>query len=238
MHRRFVAVHCPVQHVDMRTVAFLELLLKRREDVQQLLRRCADALFAELEDGFFRAGALVTANLLHGSVALRVAALGVARTLPGDIIGIMPLVKDSLDLLEGRNVGAPFACAHSVQPVPIDILLCFRGVNVFGMGHVKVAVVVLGGEHAVLSGTTVVPGCSDFARIVPPCLRAAGAQRPVPSDCGRDYPLQSDAQHHFYRSARLPVGQRFHLWTLTRALRLWTPAGLPPAECSCPLVRI
>ena len=165
MHRRLVAVHRPVQHVDVFAVALLELLLERLEDVQQLLWRRAAALFAKLEDGFFRAGALVVANLLYGAVALRVAALGIARTLPGDIIGIMPLVKDSLYLLKGRNVGAPFACAHPVQPVPIDIFVRFRRVNVFGVGHVKIAVIVLGREHAVLSGTTVVPGCSDFTRM-------------------------------------------------------------------------
>ena len=77
----------------------------------------------------------------------------------------MPLVKDSLYLFKGRNVGAPFVRAHSVQPVPIDILVRFRRVNVFGVGYVKVAVIVPGGEHTVLSGTTVVPGCSDFARM-------------------------------------------------------------------------
>ena len=217
MHRRFVAVHCPVQHVDVFAVALLELLLECCKNVYQLLRRCADALFAELEDGFFRTGALVAANLLQQAFvdtlhfAHLVAALGVARTLPGDIIGIMPLVKNPLYLLKGRNVGASFACAHSIQPVPIDVLLRFRRMDVLGVGYVKIAVIVLGGEHAVLSGTTVMPGCSDFARIVPPCLRAAGAQRPVPSDCGRDYPLQSDAQHHFYRPARRPVGQRLRL---------------------------
>lgn len=77
--------------------------------------------------------------------------------------------------------------------------------DVLGVGYVKISVVVLGGENAVLSGTTVVPGCSDFARIVPPCLRAAGAQRPGPSDCGRDYPLQSDASITF-------TGWRASMW--------------------------
>lgn len=37
--------------------------------------------------------------------------------------------------------------------------------DVFGVGYVKIAVIVLGREHTVLSGTTVVPGCSDFARM-------------------------------------------------------------------------
>ena len=123
----------------------------------------------------------------------------------------MPLEKNPLDLLKGRNVGASFACAHSIQPVPIDIFVRFRRVNVFGVGYVKIAVIVLGGEHTVLSGTTVVPGCSDFARAITSFGLRVGAQRPIPSVCGRDYPLQSDAQHHFYRSAHLPVGQRLCL---------------------------
>ena len=204
VYRRFVAVHRPVQHVDVFAVAFLELLLERRENVQQLFRRCADALFAELEDGFFRAGALVAANLLHGSVALRVAALGVTRTLPGDIIGIMPLVKDSLDLLKGRNVGTPFACAHSIQPVPIDIFVRFRGINVFGVGYVKIAVVVLGGEHAVLSGTTVVPGCSDFARMyLLTCSRERSDRAPL---------IAAETTHYKVTHSITFIGRRASLW--------------------------
>ena len=87
----------------------------------------------------------------------------------------------------------------------------FRRVNVFGVGHVKIAVIVLGREHAVLSGTTVVPGCSDFTRMyLLVCGRRERSDR-FPLFAAETNPLQSDAQHHFYRPARRPVGQRLRL---------------------------
>ena len=38
-------------------------------------------------------------------------------------------------------------------------------VNVFAVAHIEITVIVLGIVNAILSGTTVVPGCSDFARM-------------------------------------------------------------------------
>ena len=117
----------------------------------------------------------------------------------------MPLVKDLLDLLKGRNVGAPFACAHSIQPVPIVVLVRFRRIDVFGVGYVKIAVVVLGGEHAVLSGTTVVPGCSDFARMY---LLACG--RRERSD---RFPLfAAETTHYKVTHSITFIGRRAALW--------------------------
>ena len=108
----------------------------------------------------FRAGLAAGQQVRNGAVAFRVPDLGVALVLLFDELRIAALVKLSFYLREGRGqivrVLRIESRTEAVEAVPVDVALGSFRVDVFTVGKVETAVVVLGVVSAVGSGSSVV----------------------------------------------------------------------------------
>ena len=115
---------------------------------------------SELVDGFFRAGLAAGQQIRNGAVALRVPDLGVTLVLAFNKGRVVGFVELPFYIREGRRQIVRVLWVKSrtetVEAVPVDVALGSFRVDVFTVGKVETAVIVLGVIGAVASGSSVV----------------------------------------------------------------------------------
>ena len=108
----------------------------------------------DLNQGFFRAGLFIEPQILRGTVPVGMPGLPVSFMLAFAEIIVTFRIKSTLDMLEGINdpvfLFLIFRKVKSLIAVPVDILLRPILINVFTVGNVKTAVIVLRIISAVL----------------------------------------------------------------------------------------
>ena len=112
---------------------------------------------SKLIDGFFRAGFLTFKQVLYGSVALGVANLRIAGILVLHKVRIVDFIEHLLHIAECSSLFILVGCrTDAMIAVPVDIALCSFRVDVFTVGKVETAVIVLWVIGAVGSGSSIV----------------------------------------------------------------------------------
>ena len=158
--RAFIQMQRPVQHMNVFAILGFELLDELGDDVQQVLCRSVFIQRSKLVDRLFRAGLAAGQQVGNGAVALRVPDLGVALVLTFNESRVPALVELPFHIREGRRqiiwVGWSESRAETVEAVPVDVALGSFRVDVFTVGKVETAVIVLGIIGAVGSGSSVV----------------------------------------------------------------------------------
>ena len=138
----------------------LELLNELGDDVQQVLCRGVFVQRSQLIDGFFRAGLAAGQQVGNGAVALRVPDLGVAPVMTFDKGRVPALIELPFHIREGRRQIMRVLWVESrtetVEAIPVDVALGAFRVDVFAVGKIETAVIVLGVIGAVGSGSSVV----------------------------------------------------------------------------------
>ena len=156
----FIQMQSPIQHMNVFAILDLELLNELCDDVQQVLCRSVVVLCSQLVDGFFRAGLAAGQQVGNGTVAFRVPDFGVALVLTFDEGRVVGLVELPFHIREGRGQIIRVLWVESrtetVEVVPVDVALGTLLVDVFTVGKVETAVIVLGVIGAVGSGSSVV----------------------------------------------------------------------------------
>ena len=162
--------------MNMFTEFGLELLDELRDDVQQILCRSVFVQSSQLVDGFFRAGLATGQQVWNGAVALRVPILGIAPVLPFNKSRVVDFVELPFYLREscGQIVRVLWVKSRTetVEAVPIAVALGAFRVDVFAVGKVETAVIMLGIVSAVCSGSSVV-SC-QFQIDIPPFQQLGG----------------------------------------------------------------
>ena len=117
-------------------------------------------LCSQLVDGLFRAGLAAGQQVRNGAVAFRVPDLGVAPVLTFDKGRVVGFVELPFHIRESRSqiirVLRVESRTETVKAVPVDVALGSFRVDVFTVGKVETAVVVLGVVSAVGSSSSVV----------------------------------------------------------------------------------
>ena len=156
----FVQMQCPVQHMNMVAILGFELLDELCDDAQQVLCRSVFIQRSKLVDRLFRAGLAAGQQVGNGAVALCVPDLGVALVLAFDEGRVVGLVELPFYIREGRRQIVRVLWVKSrtetVKAVPVDVALGTFRVDVFTVGKVETAVIVLGVIGAVGSGSSIV----------------------------------------------------------------------------------
>ena len=172
----FIQMQRPVQNVNVFAKLGLELVNELGDDVQQVLCRSVVVLCSQLVDGFFRAGLAAGQQVGNGTVAFRVPDFGVALVLTFDEGRVVGLVELPFHIREGRGQIIRVLWVESrtetVEVVPVDVALGTLLVDVFTVGKVETAVIVLGVIGAVVSGSSVV-SC-QFQIDIPPFQQLGG----------------------------------------------------------------
>ena len=112
---------------------------------------------SQLVDGFFRAGFLTRKQVLYGSIALGVANLRIAGVLVLHKVSVMDFIEHLLHIAECVSLFILVGCrTDAMIAVPVDVALGSFRVDVFTVGKVETAVIVLGVIGAVGSGSSIV----------------------------------------------------------------------------------
>ena len=138
----------------------LELLDELCDDAQQVLCRSVFIQRSKLIDGLFRAGLAAGQQVGNGAVALCVPDLGVTLVLAFHKSRVVGFVELPFYVREGcRQIVRVLRIerrTEAVEAVPVDVAFGSFRVNVFAVGKVETAVIVLGVVSAVCSGSSVV----------------------------------------------------------------------------------
>ena len=112
---------------------------------------------SELVDGFFRAGFLTCKQVLYGSIALGMTNLCIASILVLHKVRVVDFIEHLLHIAERSSLSILVGCrTDAMIAVPVDIALCSFRVDVFTVGKVETAVIVLWVIGAVGSSSSVV----------------------------------------------------------------------------------
>lgn len=129
-------------------------------DLQQLLRRRAITILADLVNRFFRTDTDIIQQIIHSAVSFGVPGLDVPGILSGDKAAVAFLIFIPLMLGKGRILTGKvfFVGSQTVCAVPVKVHGGSGCFDVFGVGHIEAAVIVLGIINAMLSCTAIVTG--------------------------------------------------------------------------------
>ena len=156
----FVQMQCPVQHMNMVAEFSLKLLNELCDEMEQVLCGSVFIQRSQLVDCLFRAGLAAGQQIGNGAVALCVPDLGVALVLAFDEDRVVGLVELPFYIREGRRQIVRVLWVESrtetVEAIPVDVALGSFRVDVFTVGKVETAVIVLGVIGAVGSGSSIV----------------------------------------------------------------------------------
>ena len=158
--RGFVQMKRPINDMDMGTEAAVKFLLKFRDDAKE--RFWWNRLFhcSDLVERFFRAGLVIFQQVLHSTVALRVACFLIAGVLGLHMAAVMLVVEHPLNFLKAEirlfRVLPELMGGKASVAVPVDILSGPVSVNVFAVLHIEPAVIVTGIVSAMLAGAPIV----------------------------------------------------------------------------------
>ena len=137
-----------------------ELLNELRDEIEQILCGGVFIQRSELIDGLFRAGLAAGQQIGNGTVALCVPILGIAFILPFDKRRVVGFIESPFHIRKGRGqiirVGWSENRAEAVEAVPVDVALGAFLIDVFTVGKVETAVIVLWVIGAVGSSSSVV----------------------------------------------------------------------------------
>ena len=160
MRCALIQMQCPVQHMNVFAILGFELLNELGDDVQQVLCRSVFIQRSKLVNRLFRTGLAAGQQVGNGAVALRVPDLGVALVLTFDKGRVVGLIELPFHFREGRRQIVRVLWVESrtetVEAVPVDVALGTFRVDVFTVGKVETAVIVLGVIGAVGSGSSIV----------------------------------------------------------------------------------
>lgn len=140
--------------------SFSDGLHKLLNDSSQHLWRRTVSLLADLIDRLFRTDASISQQVVHRAVAFGVTSFDVALRLTCKIRAVTLFIEIMLHLDEGGILTGYVLgmCAKAVVPVPVQIKLRLLGLDVFGIIHIELPVIVLGVIDAVLACTAIVTG--------------------------------------------------------------------------------
>lgn len=155
-----VQMQRPVKDMDMIAKSFSDGLHKLLNDSSQHLWRRTVSLLADLIDRLFRTDASISQQVVHRAVAFGVTSFDVALRLTCKIRAVTLFIEIMLHLDEGGILTGYVLgmCAKAVVPVPVQIKLRLLGLDVFGIIHIELPVIVLGVIDAVLACTAIVTG--------------------------------------------------------------------------------
>ena len=122
MGRGLVQMERPVNDVDVFPEAPLQLHHKFSDDFQKHFRGNGVLHCADLVDGFLRAEAFISQQIIHAPVTLRVAAFGVPLMLAVKVIRVAVQIKGTLHIREGNLPVLLGRIGYAPKTIPINVL--------------------------------------------------------------------------------------------------------------------
>ena len=128
--------------MDVFTEAPLQLHHKFPDNFQKYVRGNGVLHRANLVDGFLRAEAFVSQQIIHAPVTLGMAAFGISLMLAVKVIRVAVQVKGPLHIRKGHLSVLLGRIGRAPKAVPIDVLRNSFPINVVGVFGVECSVVV------------------------------------------------------------------------------------------------
>ena len=180
--RGFVQMKRPINDMDMGTEAAVKFLLKFCDNLKQHFRRDGLLHRADLVERFFRTGLVIFQQVLHSTVAFRVACFLIAGVLGLHMAAVMLVVEHPLNFLKAEirllRVLPELMGGKTPVAVPVDILSGPVSVNVFAVLHIEPAVIVTGIVSAMLAGAPIMSCQFQTVFLLPAkMLRGRGGRR-------------------------------------------------------------
>ncbi len=142
MGRGLVQMERPVNNMDVFTEAAFKFQHKFPDNFQKHIRGNGVLHRADLVDGFLRAEAFVSQQIIHAPVTLGVAAFGVPLMLAVKVVRVAVQIKGPFHIREGHLTVLLGRIGRALETIPIDVLLNALTVNVVGVFGIKGSVVV------------------------------------------------------------------------------------------------
>ena len=160
MRGAFIQVQRPIQDMDMRAETLIYDFHKFCDDLNEQFRWNMIIKRSNLIDRFLWTGLFAFEQISGFLISFRVSVLHISFVLPGHKITIPLTIKKLFHIFKsGRQLiflFGIFEIAEAIVTVPIEILFGSFFVNVFAVGNVKTAVIVLRVINAILSGSSIV----------------------------------------------------------------------------------